>query len=59
METLWSRFYTVISGTSSDINMGSSRELTIHFFALNELFQAFTFELEERYQLSDFMGVAE
>ncbi len=43
METLCSRFYAVISGTRSDINMGSSRECLElknwqFFFVLNDLF---------------------
>ncbi len=60
METLYSRFHAVISVTSCDINIVSRIEkLTIYILHLMTFFMTFTFDLEERHQLSDFLGVAE
>ena len=65
METLCSQFYAVISGTSGDMDMGSSGECLeskigqFIFLHLMTFFVTFAFDLEERHQLSDFLGVAE
>ncbi len=59
METLCSRFYAVISGTSDDINIRSINIDNLFFFHLMTFFVTFTFDLEERHPLSDFLGAAE
>ncbi len=68
METLCSRFYAVVSGMIGDIDMGSSGECLesknwqffFFFLHLMTFFVTLTFDqLEERHQLSDFLGVAE
>ncbi len=61
METLCIRFYAVISGTSGDIDMGSSGEclesknLQLFFLHLLTFFVTFTFDLEIEIEIENIL----